>query len=404
MGFVGGTDGGVAAAQDSAVLGGDANYACGTASGVGVGINNAVSDSDPKANANATESSFIAGGYLNSISTAQAFIGSGQQNVVSATESSIAGGNSNSISGEQSFVGGGASNTIVGSGLAAIAGGDDNSITTMNGTTAETSGATAATIGGGFDNRIVPLAASGGLAGTIGGGYENVLHGEFAVISGGQKNVSSGYLATIPGGYRNFASGQLSFAAGYESNAVTAGSFVWSDFTSNAPHVVSTKPNQFLARATGGVAFYTNAAQTTGVSLPPGASAWANGSDRNAKTAIEPLDPAQVLAKVAALPVSEWSWISERGVRHVGPMAQDFYAAFHVGEDDRHIMSIDEDGVALAAVKAVHAENLTLARANARLAATNARIIRDNARLARDLAELESRVNDIAREHAHRSR
>ena len=38
-------------------------------------------------------------------------------------------------------------------------------------------------------------------------------------------------------------------------------------------------------------------------------------------------------------------------------MAQDFYAAFGVGEDDKHITSIDEDGVALAAIKALHAEN-----------------------------------------------
>jgi DNA-binding transcriptional MerR regulator len=36
-------------------------------------------------------------------------------------------------------------------------------------------------------------------------------------------------------------------------------------------------------------------------------------------------------------------------------MAQDFYAAFNVGEDDRHITSIDEDGVALAAIKALNA-------------------------------------------------
>jgi cbb3-type cytochrome oxidase cytochrome c subunit len=41
-------------------------------------------------------------------------------------------------------------------------------------------------------------------------------------------------------------------------------------------------------------------------------------------------------------------------------MAQDFYAAFGVGEDDKHITSIDEDGVALAAIKALHAENVQL--------------------------------------------
>jgi hypothetical protein len=63
---------------------------------------------------------------------------------------------------------------------------------------------------------------------------------------------------------------------------------------------------------------------------------------------------------IARLPISRWSYISEHGVRHVGPMAQDFYAAFGVGEDDKHITSIDEDGVALAAIKALHAENARL--------------------------------------------
>ncbi len=62
-------------------------------------------------------------------------------------------------------------------------------------------------------------------------------------------------------------------------------------------------------------------------------------------------------------------------MRRVGPMAQDFYAAFRVGEDDRHITSLDEDGVALAAIKALHARVGSLdaenARLRARLATTN---------------------------------
>jgi hypothetical protein len=41
-------------------------------------------------------------------------------------------------------------------------------------------------------------------------------------------------------------------------------------------------------------------------------------------------------------------------------MAQDFYAAFGVGEDNRHITSIDEDGVALSAIKALRRENVAL--------------------------------------------
>jgi hypothetical protein len=101
------------------------------------------------------------------------------------------------------------------------------------------------------------------------------------------------------------------------------------------------------------------------------------------------LDDAAILAKVASLPVSEWSYLSEGGVRHVGPMAQDFYAAFHVGADDRHITSIDEDGVALAAIKALHAENRSL---RDRLANTNARLASADARL----SALERRVNALA--------
>ncbi len=102
------------------------------------------------------------------------------------------------------------------------------------------------------------------------------------------------------------------------------------------------------------------------------------------------VDDAAVLRKVAALPVSEWSYTSERGVRHVGPMAQDFYAAFGVGEDDRHITSIDEDGVALAAIKALHAENQALRDDNHGLHIESAGLHQENAalreRLARDEA------------------
>ena len=62
-----------------------------------------------------------------------------------------------------------------------------------------------------------------------------------------------------------------------------------------------------------------------------------------------------------------------------------FYAAFKVGEDDKHITSIDEDGVALAAIKALHAENGRLRR---ELAAQRAHDRRVDAELARIEATL----------------
>ncbi len=69
-------------------------------------------------------------------------------------------------------------------------------------------------------------------------------------------------------------------------------------------------------------------------------------------------------------------------------MAQDFYAAFGVGEDDRHITSIDEDGIALSAIKALHADVVKVHAENVNLRAENASL-RDR------LAALERKVDAL---------
>ncbi len=84
---------------------------------------------------------------------------------------------------------------------------------------------------------------------------------------------------------------------------------------------------------------------TLGQSSPP--------SDRNAKEEFEAVDRHSVLAAVAALPIERWSYKGEP-VRHLGPMAQDFAAAFGLGVDDRHIFPLDAAGVALAAIQGLH--------------------------------------------------
>lgn len=77
-------------------------------------------------------------------------------------------------------------------------------------------------------------------------------------------------------------------------------------------------------------------------------------SDRNAKREIEPVDAEALLARVAALPVSSWRYQGEgQAARHMGPMAQDFSAAFGLGADDRHLAPGDVAGVALAAIQAL---------------------------------------------------
>ena len=109
-----------------------------------------------------------------------------------------------------------------------------------------------------------------------------------------------------------------------------------------------------MVRASGGVLIYSSSGNTAGVSLAAGSGTWSSLSDRNAKDGFAPVTAQQVLAKVAALPITKWSYKTEEGVQHIGPMAQDFYAAFGVGEDNKHITTVDESGVALAAIQGLN--------------------------------------------------
>jgi hypothetical protein len=73
-------------------------------------------------------------------------------------------------------------------------------------------------------------------------------------------------------------------------------------------------------------------------------------SDRAVNADFATVDGLAVLARVAALPIQSWRYRTEEpAVRHIGPMAQDFAAAFQVGDDDRHIHVVDAQGVALPA-------------------------------------------------------
>ena len=92
-------------------------------------------------------------------------------------------------------------------------------------------------------------------------------------------------------------------------------------------------------------------------------------SDRNAKEHFTPLNPQSVLAKVAALPITEWNYKSDNADdKHIGPVAQDFHQAFGLnGTDDRHISAVDESGVALSAIQGLNQEMEELKTENAEL-------------------------------------
>jgi hypothetical protein len=231
-------------------------------------------------------SSSIAGGYFNVVHGDYSTVGGGRENEVPGTNatvagglrnratdlaSSVAGGETNQATGRHSFVGGG-TNNVAGGQNSVIGGGVGNSIstvfsggTTIGGGSANAIGSQAlgSTIGGGTGNRIDTFSQWSVIAG--GANNASTFGATRAVISGGQGNLVSNSYGTIPGGFDN-AAGESAFAAGSAAKAQHRGSWVWADnaagfdFSGNytGADFASTRTNQFLVRASGGVGINTN--------------------------------------------------------------------------------------------------------------------------------------------------
>jgi hypothetical protein len=318
------------------------------------------------------------------------FIGGGEENSLgmNASWSAIGGGYQNATSGDYATVGGGAHNNA-GSHYATIPGGCANSIA---------ANAMAASIAGGLANRIDLNADYG----TVGGGRSNYVFGSSvgATIGGGGENISAGIYCTIPGGWRNFTFGSYSLAAGRNAQANHPRSFVWSSRDNPAP---SFSADRFHVHAQEGLSVdyapqagnglgtrwvvlggYTQfpgetLSTWTGARLTDG-GVWTDNSDRNAKENFTPVDPREILERVTALPVQEWNYKTEGpDVRHIGPVAQDFYAAFGTGADDKHLAALDSAGVALAAIQGL-----------------NQKLEAENAAMKQRLAQLEQLVGQLA--------
>lgn len=95
-------------------------------------------------------------------------------------------------------------------------------------------------------------------------------------------------------------------------------------------------------------------------------------SDRTLKENFLPVDGAEVLEKIKAMPMTSWNYIGhdEKKERHYGPMAQDFYAAF--GTDamgtigsPTTVNTNDMAGVTFSALQQLAKENDDLKERNA---------------------------------------
>jgi hypothetical protein len=247
----------------------------------------------------------------------------------------------NVIAGFGNSVSAGATGATIGGGGARSNGGGPNMVSDDFGT-----------VGGGDGN----VAGNGdGTAGyaTVSGGNNNVANGLASTISGGGLNVASGNFSTAAGGLQNVASGYASFAAGQLANAEADGDFVWCQQGGIACHPGPTA-NTFFVAVTGPIVML-DGLNGQGCSLNPGTAGWQCSSDRNLKNNIRPVEPRSVLERVATMPITQWSMKADTGGHnHIGPMAQDFYAAFGLGDSDKYIAQGDAQGVALASIKGLY--------------------------------------------------
>jgi hypothetical protein len=262
-----------------------------------------------------------------------------------------------------------------------VGGGRGNAVTskTVDGVTITGDGGT---ISGGEDNFVFNR------YGTISGGRQNRVLGQYSTVGGGFNNRVTGNGATVPGGIGNIAIGDYSFAAGSFANASTNRCVVfglWENPQFEAPNCFGYSSlfniagengltvNFGTKRSDGGGTQWVNIGPLNpgrvieaynGAHLTTG-GVWTSSSDRARKENFGNVSPRAVLDKLLAMPVSTWNYIEEgKGVRRMGAMAQDFFAAFGLGHTDKAIGSVDAQGVAFAAIQGLNqkllAETATL--------------------------------------------
>jgi len=194
-------------------------------------------------------------------------------------------------------------------------------------------------------------------------------------------------LAAVAIGYNVTADQDHTTAMGkFASNNGFTGTFVWSDgsATASADTFRNTANNEFAARATGGFRFRTNLAGTTGCNLPAGSGVFNCTSSRATKENFAPVDGEALLASLRQVPVTTWNYLSEgKQVRHMGPMAEDFYAAFNLGTGNTTIGVQDLAGIAIAAVKALEERTAQLQQKSAEVDALRAQMLSLEERLVR---------------------
>jgi hypothetical protein len=221
---------------------------------------------------------------------------------------------------------------------------------------------------------------------TVGVGFgSGVTVSGTAGFSAGASNVCSGFACTAIGytvraggqgsvalGYRTTANNDYAVALGYRaSNNTHTGTMVMGD-ESTTDSVRNQADNEFRIRYNGGIRLRVSTAANgntpgaggnVGCDLTVAVPSWTCASSRTLKENFEPVDGEDVLSRIRGIPITTWSMIGgDQTVRHLGPVAEDFYAAFPLGLGNTTIGMGNIDGVNLAAAKALEARTTDLQR------------------------------------------
>ena len=337
----------------------------------------------------ANQPNIVFGGANNTVTSgiANAVISGGSSNTVSGAGGDVAGGSGNTASGVNSFVAGW-NNTASGF-AASIPGGEANSAT---GRSSFAAGFHAHAL---HDGSFVwsDFTASGSpdfsstsanqflihAAGGVGIGTNNPSGSDLTV--NGTKGIF--FLGAVTN-YPELKVTNMSSSTGAGNN--TGGSAITAANWSSAAPTIST------TNSLGGTALYVEsdspASGTHIIDTSVGAylgtdKQWHNGSDRNSKTGFQSVDVGRILERVVAMPVTSWHFKTESdAVRHIGPMAQDFFSMFKLGTDDKTIGNTDESGVTIAAIQGL----------NQKLEGVNQQLQQKNAALEAELHALSARV------------
>lgn len=157
-------------------------------------------------------------------------------------------------------------------------------------------------------------------------------------------------------------------------------------------NIATSDEHQLIMGFSNGYKLFTGS--STGVELAAGGGSWASISDKNLKENFLAIDRQQLLEKLVSLDISEWNYISQSDyIRHMGPMAQDFHAAFGLaGDDNTHITGSDIDGVNMAAIQALYEQVQTLKVKIEGLEAENNDLRANNTKLLESFAAIDERM------------